>query len=212
MWSCLSPFGVGAARMLGAAVVLASVALGQQPQPGVMGPPPGTANAKEEMQNRQHREANLRGAELVAREKKDWRGVRVAIEAVRKDFLRVQVLRNEIAKHVLSDEPLDYEFVAKRTEEINKRASRLKIYMMPYFAEEGTKAEEHELRIDAAKMKSALVTLCRSIDSFSENPVFDMPEVIDVQDSARAGGDLQTIIRLSEGIKNEAERLDGARK
>ena len=207
MWSRLLPFGAGAA------VVLASTALAQQPVPGTMGPPPGTASAKEESQNRQHREANLRGAEMVAREKRDWRGVRVAIEEVRKDFLRVQVLRNELAKHVLSDAPLDYKLVAKKTEEINKRAHRLKTYMIPYAEEVAAGAEEHHgERLGAAKMKGALVTLCRSIDSFSENPMFEMPEVVDVQDSARAGGDLQTIIRLSEEIRKEADRLRGARE
>jgi hypothetical protein len=206
MWSRLSPFG------LGAAVVLASSALAQQPAPGTMGPPPGTASAKEESQYRQHREANLRGAEMVTREKRDWRGVRVAIEEVRKDFLRVQVLRNELAKHVLSDAPLDYKLVAKKTEEIHKRAHRLKTYMIPYAEEAAAGAEEPEERLDAAKMKGALVTLCRSIDSFSENPMFEMPEVVDVQDSARAGGDLQTIIRLSEEIRKEADRLRGARE
>jgi hypothetical protein len=61
-------------------------------------------------------------------------------------------------------------------------------------------------------MKDALVTMVKRIDSFTENPVFKVPDVIDVQQSAKANRDLRHIILLSEGIRKTAERLNKTHK
>jgi hypothetical protein len=57
-------------------------------------------------------------------------------------------------------------------------------------------------------MKGALVAMCKRIDSFTENPVFKLPDVVDAPLSAKAGSDLQDIILLSEGIVKLAEKLN----
>jgi hypothetical protein len=61
-------------------------------------------------------------------------------------------------------------------------------------------------------LKDALVTLCKRIDSFTENPIFKVPAVVDVEQSAKADRDLRHIILLSAGIKKTAARLDRSRK
>ena len=61
-------------------------------------------------------------------------------------------------------------------------------------------------------MKDALVTMVKRIDSFTENPVFKVPDVIDVQQSAKANRDLRHIILLSEGIRKTADRLSRTHK
>ena len=55
-------------------------------------------------------------------------------------------------------------------------------------------------------LKDALVTLCKRIDSFTENPMFKMPEVIDVKEFERAGKDLETIVLLSDAVRKGAEK------
>jgi hypothetical protein len=57
-------------------------------------------------------------------------------------------------------------------------------------------------------MKDALVTMCKRIDSFTENPVFKLPDVVDAKQSAKAVKDLKDIVLLSQGIVKLAEKLN----
>jgi hypothetical protein len=61
-------------------------------------------------------------------------------------------------------------------------------------------------------MRAALITLCQRIDSFTGNPVFKVLDVVDVEQAAKAGGDLQGIIRLSARVKEGAERMNKSLK
>jgi len=56
-------------------------------------------------------------------------------------------------------------------------------------------------------MKDALVTMCKRIDSFTENPTFKMLDVVDAAQSAKAGRDLRDIILLSGGHCEVAQKL-----
>ena len=60
-------------------------------------------------------------------------------------------------------------------------------------------------------MRDALATMCKRIDSFTENPLFKVPDVVDVDQSAKANRDLRHIILLSEGIMKTAEKLNKTR-
>jgi hypothetical protein len=195
---------IAAVFSLGIATVNAS-----PPQQGQVpsGPPPSSSiSVKDEMRNMQTREAQLRDDGRTGREATDRRYVKAAIEEVRRDFTRIQVLRNDIARRLVARERLDYGVVASKTGEINKRASRLKAYMLPDGPDRaGTGGAAPE--VDADRLEGALVALCHSIDAFSENPVFDAPELIDARQTARAKGDLERIIDLSARIKREAQRL-----
>lgn len=176
------------------------------------GPPPSdTINPKAAARERQEREARLRSSGWVTREATDYRGTRAAVEAMKEDYVRLQVLRNEIARHVTADRPLDYKFLAKRAEEVHKRAGRMRAVMMPQVAEKAEKVEARQVELDAVQVRSALVTLCRLIDSFTENPMFELPGTVDVELSAKAGSDIQSIVLLSESMRREAERLSKAR-
>jgi hypothetical protein len=48
---------------------------------------------------------------------------------LRQDFKRIQILRNEIAHHILSGKPLDHKFIVEEAAEVNKRAGRLKTFL-----------------------------------------------------------------------------------
>jgi hypothetical protein len=62
--------------------------------------------------------------------------------------------------------------------------------------------------LEGELLRSALITLCQRIDSFTGNTVFKVLDVVDIEQSAKAGGDLQGIIRLSLRIKDGAERMN----
>jgi len=182
-------------------------ALAQQPgAPGTT--PPGERDPFAEVRERQRREAQLRSAEMIGEVKlTDRRSVEAAVGQMKDDFRRVQVLRNDVVRHLQSGQPLDYKFISRETEEINKRAGRLKTHLLREVPGGEKKAPETPADIEGAQLTEALVRMCHRIDSFTENPLFKIPEVIDVKDAEKAGRDLHDILKLSEAIGKSAERL-----
>jgi hypothetical protein len=178
-------------------------------------PPPGNRDPFAEARERQQREAQLRNAERVGASKvTDRRSADAAAAQLRDDFRNIQLLRNKIVRHLKSDRPLDYKFIADETGEINKRAGRLKTHLLRAAPgsekTEGEKKrqEPQQLEIGDRQMPGALVTMCERIDAFTESPVFKVPDVIDLKESDKAGRDLRDIIQLSESIRKAAEKLN----
>lgn len=162
-----------------------------------------------EVREMQRREAQLRGAEIFGPARKgDMRDSEAGAKQMREDFKAIQVSRNNVARHLLSEKPLDYKFIAAETEAINKRANRLRAYLTLESVEGKKKEEGKALELGDNQMKGALVTMCKRIDSFTENPVFKLPAVVDAPQSAKARSDLRDIILLSDGIVNLAEKLN----
>jgi hypothetical protein len=193
----------------------AAVASAQGPEGGGA---PGRVNPKDETQGRTSREARLRSAEIGATAGQvNQKQLAAAIEQTKNDFKRIQLVRNELVDVLVSKQPLDYKQLAGRAEEINKRAQRLKSFLMKP-TPEAEKAVEEKKTVDAthpydeASMRSALVKLCNTIHSFTGNPMFKNPDVIDAAQPAKAGGELLTIIELSESVKLNAERMAKASK
>lgn len=178
------------------------------------GPPaPGNRDPMGEARERQQREAQLRSAEMVVGTKPlDRRAAEAAAEKTRDDFRHIQLLRNQVVRHLQSNQSPDYKLIADKTGEINKRASRLKTHLVPEAPGGEKKEPEKPTEISDDQLTDALVRMCRRIDSFTENPVFKQPDVVDVEQSARAGRDLLEVIRLSDGLNRLAERLDKTKK
>jgi len=196
------------------AVVLLSLAaacaaLAQAPS-GV-GPPP-VINPKGDSDTQTNREANLRSAEMgSAVTQLSQQRLAAVIEQTRQDFKRIQLVRNEMVDNLVAKKPLDYKLISEQAAEVNKRAGRLKSFLMRP-APEGDKKDEKEdgpkrAEYDADALKGALVRLCNAVYSFTSNPMFKDPSVVDAQKAAKAGGDLLDIIRLSDDIKRSADRL-----
>ena len=189
-------------------IITASATLAQQPPPQ-LGPPPG-ATPKERSQAEQSREWRLRNMERdAAKAQVNQQPVQAAIGLVKQDFKRLQVVRNDIVSDLMANKPLDYKQIAERTGEINKRAHRLKTFLMAPVPEEQEKEKEEKSAIayKPEEMKGTLIKLCNTIFNFTENPVLKTPDVVDMQQSARAGRDLLTIIELSGNLKASAEKL-----
>src|SRR5207237_10202482 len=105
------------------------------PPPGA-GPPPNN-NPNLEDRSRQVTESRLRSAEMdVGVEEANQKRLQSAILNVKQDFARIQVLRNDIARNLIAHKPLDYNLLSEQTAEINKRASRLNVYMRAHVSEE----------------------------------------------------------------------------
>ena len=189
---------------------LAGTAMAQKPAGA--GPPPNN-NPNLDDRIRQVDEGRLRSAEMdVGTEEKNQKLLQAAIANMKEDFSRIQVLRNDIARNLVARKPLDYKLVSEQTTEINKRASRLNVYMRARAAEDEKQDNSPELKSE--EMIGALVRLCKLIDSFTENPALKNAATVDAheiakakEDKAHADRDLLAIIKLSASIQKKSENL-----
>ena len=202
------------ARLLAVAIFslcLAGITMAQGKPAGV-GPPPNN-NPNLDDRARQVDEGRLRSAEVdVGSEEKNQKLVQAAIVNMKEDFSRIQVLRNDIARNLVAHNPLDYSLVAEQAGEINKRASRLNVYMRAHAAE--AEKEKNLPELKSEEMIGALVRLCKLIDSFTENPALKNAATIDSKDVAKAkenkadaDRDLLAIIKLSNSLQKTSESL-----
>ena len=164
-----------------------------------------------EARERQQREAQLRSAELLQPASKSTAPT-IPLKQMAEDFKQIQILRNNVVRHLLSEKPLDYKFIANETEEINKRAGRLAEHLDRDTTPTEKKEESAQTEVADDKVKDALIRMCKHIDSFTENPSFKTPDVYDVKQAERARHDLQDVVKLSDGILKTAERLKKTQK
>lgn len=180
--------------------------------PAGAGPPPNN-NPNLEDRSRRVDESRLRSAEKdVGAEETKQKRLHAAILNMKEDFARIQVLRNDIARNLVAHKPLDYRLVSEQTAEINKRASRLNVYMRARLAEEKEQNDSAEFKSE--ELIGALVKLCKLIDSFTENPALKNAAAVNSkeidkakEDKANADRDLLAIIKLSGNIKKKSEHL-----
>src|SRR5947207_805512 len=191
-----------------------STAAQQQPT----GPPPGAGPPLNKNPNlddriRQVDEGRLRSAEVDAgTEERNQKLLQAAIANMKEDFSRIQILRNDIAKNLVAHKPLDYKLISEQTAEINKRTSRLNVYMRARPA--AVEKEDTSTELKSEEMISALVRLCKLIDSFTENPALKNADSVDAKEiakarenNANADRDLLSIIKLSASLQKKAEHL-----
>jgi hypothetical protein len=175
--------------------------------------PPANNNPRIEDRGRELRERRLRSAELdTVVESENQKRIQTAIVHLKEDFTRIQVLRNDIARNLVARKPLAYALITDQTAEINKRANEINTYMMAQTPDDKTLDKPSDLKSD--EMVSALVKLCKLIDSFTENPSLKNAATVDVKEvekaraeKARADKDLLAIIKLSESIKKTSDSL-----
>ena len=187
-----------------------------QGKPAGVGPPPNN-NPNLDDRARQVDEGRLRSAEAdIGSDEKNQKLVQAAIVNMKEDFSRIQVLRNDIARNLVARKPLEYSLVAGQAGEINKRASRLNVYMRAHAAE--TEKDNNLPELKSEEMISALVRLCKLIDSFTENPALKNAATIDSKDVAKAkenkadaDRDLLAIIKLSSSLQKKSENLKSSR-
>jgi hypothetical protein len=198
------------AAALSSLLFMSGSALAQTPPgngPGLAGPPPG-ATPKERTQDMQSREWRLRNVEReAAKAQVNQQRLKAAIDLVKQDFKRLQIIRNALVSDLMAKKPLDYKLIAEQAAEINKRSHQLKTFLMPPVAEEKEKEQKNEIEYTHDELTPALVKLCNTIYNFTENPILKTPDVVDVQQSARAGRDLLLIIEFSGNIKRSVEKL-----
>jgi len=190
---------------------IAATTLGQGKPAGAGPPPNNNPNVGDRI--RQIDEGRLRGAETNAGlEEENQKRLQAAIVNMKDDYKRIQVLRNDIARNLVARKPTEYKLVAEQTAEINKRASRLNVYMQAHVPDEQMPYSADEIKNE--EMVGALVKLCKLIDSFTENPALKNAATVNSkdiakskEDKANADRDLLAIIKLSATIQKKSGSL-----
>ncbi|HEY6190544.1 MAG TPA: hypothetical protein VIW80_23030 [Pyrinomonadaceae bacterium] len=135
-------------------------------------------------------------------------GPRFAYRQIREDFEQLQYANHHLNGYGELTSALDYGQVRKDASEIKKRASRLKANLM---LPEGDKDEKLQRSGEAPmteELKPSIEALDKVVKSFAFNPVFQHPNVLDVENSVKARRDLEAIIKLSDHIQKRAEALN----
>jgi len=162
------------------------------------------ARARMEEDKKRETQLQVRGSSGKPTDPKQAQAV---IAQVEQDFRQILILHNEIGRATATDRTLDYRFVSDATAEIKKRASRLQTTLMLSRSETDDK-QEKRLKFADTQVKDALIVLCNRIENFVKNPIIESPGTVDLEQSARARRDLDSIIDLSGDIKKSADRLN----
>lgn len=132
---------------------------------------------------------------------------RLAFAQIREDFLRLQVVNNDLARAVFGEGELDFKLVAKSASEIKKRAERLKENLALPETPEGEKSPAAPIPNDLQQLRLAASRLDGIVLRFATNLHAKGVNRFDEQSSARLRLDLMAIVALSERVKRISEKL-----
>lgn len=156
-------------------------------------------------QNESRREYQLRNFGTEPGKPPDRRQLEALMAQTEEDFNRILTLHNEIARAIASKNDLDNKFVSEATGEINKRASRVQSSLGLGLSDEERAAEKPE-SLENVQPKDALIKLCKQIRAFVTNPTIENPNTVNAEQLTKARHDLESVIRLSDQIKKNADQ------
>lgn len=131
----------------------------------------------------------------------------VPLGKVKEDYEGIQEANNNILSMLAAGKEIDYKLVGDAANDIKKRASRLRSYMVTLELVPDKERKRTLSEIELVEMKPALRTLDASIVSLIRSPVFkEFGKVVDLESSTKTLNDLDNIIDLSERIKRSVDR------
>jgi hypothetical protein len=141
---------------------------------------------------------------------KDDPARRVLLKQISEDFKDLQGLNNKMMAKAWAQPELDYRYISDMVSQIKGKATRLKSNLALPEVEDDKQKQTYFS--DAEKFRSALLQLDRHVMSFATNPLFQKPDVIEVDLANRASRDLAVVVELSEKIKRSAAKLGKSAK
>ena len=154
------------------------------------------------------RQRTLRDLEKMVNKKRSKApDARPVYNEVAEEFKQLQLVNYSLAGVADPKATLDYARVRKESAEVRKRASRLKGYLSLPEVEEAKRQEKAAEIQTPEALRAAVGRLDALVNRFVWNPTFQKPGVVDLEQSAKAGRDLNGILDLSERIRKSAEEL-----
>jgi hypothetical protein len=132
------------------------------------------------------------------------------LSQIKEDFLRLQIVNDELRKFRTSGSVLDLEAISKSAGLITKLARRLKDNLALPQVEKIAEFSEPPAETETEQVRLSLSVLSNSINAFVENPLFAKAGVVDAQLSLKALRDLQQVIGVSKQLKRTSADLKRA--
>ena len=152
------------------------------------------------------REMQLRNLASQADMSKDPKRLEQIKTGIQQDFEKILSLHNQLARFLLDNKPLDFDFVADATGEIRKHASHLQHTLALSLPGEQSNKEKYP-EFAEPQMREGVALLCKQIKSFVTNPIIDQPGVVNEPQLRQARFDLQDVINISGSIRKGADKL-----
>ena len=130
---------------------------------------------------------------------------------IKDDFLRIQIVNDELRTFTSGSGEFNLETIAKSAAEIGKVARRLKDNLALPQVEIIGELAEPKTETGIEHLRLSLSVLSNSINAFVENPLFEKAGVVDAQLSLKALRDLQQVIAVSKQLKTTSDRLKRTR-
>ena len=127
------------------------------------------------------------------------------IKQMNEDFMRIQSIRVEAVRVIAAGTPFDLKKLEKDSDEVRKRASRLRASLA--LSEERRKTLPGKKILTLELVHDAVFDLCIEISRFTENPTFKANGVYTVRDAAEASKALDAVIDLARDTGKAAKRL-----
>jgi hypothetical protein len=132
---------------------------------------------------------------------------RPSYKEVAEDFEQLQVRNYNLAGVLEPGAQFDYGKIEEEAGQVRHRAGRLKSALALPYAKDDVEGNKDGDALTPERMKSAIASLDKLVNSFAWNPVFHNPDVLDAENSSKAGRELEDILRLSERIKESARAV-----
>jgi hypothetical protein len=176
---------------------------------------PGLSRAQSSSQRRDERRAEMESRQTALRSlsdrahKAERKGpdTRPLYRQVAEDFEQLQLRNYNLTVAAAPGTKLDYGQVGEEAAEVRRRASRLKSVLALPAVKKDEKKKVAGMSPTPDGVRAAIASLDALVRSFVWNPVFQRPDVLDAENSARAGRELEDILALSEQIREAAGAL-----
>jgi hypothetical protein len=138
---------------------------------------------------------------------KDDPARRALVKQISEDFKELQGLNNKMMATAWSRPELDYRYISDMVSQIRGKAARLKSNLaLPQVEDEQLK-EAVDSYADAEKFRVAMLRLDRHVMRFATNPLFQKPDVIELDLAAQASRDLSVVVEVSGKLRKSAAKL-----
>ena len=129
---------------------------------------------------------------------------RINYSQIKKDFETIQKLQSGIIKTYITGKEINYKAIGALALKLNESAKRLDGNLQ-LFAEKPLKKSNKKIS-DSENVSDLIVALDKSIGTFVSSKIFQNLNVIETEDSEKAGIELQNIIRLSDFLAVQSGR------
>ena len=158
----------------------------------------------------EERQMKMMEMERAAKEPSAEAEQKLALAQIAQDYREIQIINNKMMSTSMSTAEPNFLTIGRTLEQIQKRAARLKGNLRLAESKEKPEANLYKPAQNTKEFKTHLLALDDSIMRLVKNPVFKEPDVVNVNESAKARGELEFIIVTSQLIRKDADRLNKA--